>query len=157
MRDDQVTAALIRDQARECVARIAYLRSLRRLHENGYTETALAAITGKSMAAVRDLLVRARIDAPELRPDFHGGTPYEIAAHYAAGNLERHVALQELIAWRYDRPADPNPFPWVNDGAPIVHGTFNIQIGQAVRDRFLTEGDYDALLEALADDSRETT
>lgn len=97
-------------------------------------------------------LRRARIEAPDVRPGTHGGTPYEIAARYAAGEIEQAVALRELTGWRYERTGETNPFPWVNDGAPMVEGSFNTQIGRALRDGFLADEDYDYLLDVLADD-----
>lgn len=149
---DQLVADLGRQKARETAAHIAYLRRLRQLHDSGYTQTRLAGIVGVSQPAISDMLRRARRDAPDVRPGTHGGTPYEIAARYAAGELDRTVALRELIEWEYDRPAEPNPFPWVNDGAPVVEGSFTTQIGSAKRAGFLTRDDYAELLDALTDD-----
>lgn len=152
MNPEQLVVDLGRQKARETAAHIAFLRRLRQLHERGYTQVNLAKIVKVSQPTISDMLRRARIDAPDVRPGTHGGTPYEIAARYAAGEIDRAVALRELIDWQYERPAEPNPFKWVNDGAPIVEGSFNMQIGRALRDGLLTDEDYDALLDALADD-----
>lgn len=151
MNPEQLVADLHRQKARETAARIAYLRRLRQLHERGYTQVDLAKLVGVSQPTISDMLRRARVDAPDVRPGTHGGTPYEICARYAAGEIDRTTALRELTDWTYERPAEPNPFPWANDGAPVVEGSFNLQIGLALRDGFLAEEDYDTLLVALTD------
>ncbi|NKS38099.1 hypothetical protein GS488_20820 [Rhodococcus hoagii] len=115
---EQLVEDLRRQKARETAARIAYLRSLRQLHEYGYTQVNLAKLFAVSQPTISDMLRRARVDAPDVRAGTHGGTPYEICARYAAGEIDRTVALRELTEWRYERPAEPNPFEWANDGAP---------------------------------------
>ncbi|ANS32489.1 XRE family transcriptional regulator (plasmid) [Rhodococcus opacus] len=152
MNADELVADLGRERAREVAAHIAYLRRLRQLHERGYTQVKLATLVGVSQPTISEMLRRARVNAPDVRPGTHGGTPYEIAARYAAGELDRDIALRELTTWRYERPAEPNPIPWANDGAPVVEGGFNNQVGRALRDGLLTDEDYDAVLDALADD-----
>ncbi|NKR65320.1 hypothetical protein GS491_26415 [Rhodococcus hoagii] len=152
MRDpEQLVVDLRRQKARETAARIAYLRGLRQLHELGYTQAHLAKLVAVNQPTISDMLRRARVHAPDVRAGTHGGTPYEICARYAAGEIDRTVALRELAEWRYECPAEPNPFEWANDGAPVVEGSFNLQIGHALRDGFFTEEDYDTLLDALAD------
>lgn len=103
------------------------------------------------------MLRRARVDAPGVRPGTHGGTPYEICARYAVGEIDRTVALRELTEWLYARLAEPNPFAWANDGALMVEDYFNRQFGRAPRDGFLTDEDYDVLLDALTDDQSSPT
>ncbi len=153
MNAEERVADLRRQTARETVARITKLRDLRQLHENdGYTQVQLAKILKVSQPSISDMLRSARIDAPDVRPGTHGGTAYEIAARYAAGELDRDVALRELIEWQYEPPAEPNPFPWVNDGAPVVDGSFQNQVVRAKRVGFLTSEDYVALFDALTDD-----
>ncbi|QXC46724.1 MULTISPECIES: helix-turn-helix domain-containing protein [Rhodococcus erythropolis group] len=149
--DEQLVADLGREKARETAAHIAYLRHLRQLHERGFTQMRLAKIVGVSQPTISDMLRRARIDAPDLRPGTHGGTAYEIAARYAAGEITRAAMMRELTGWEYERPAEANPFEWVDDGNPAVEGSFTMQAGRALHDGFLTDEDCDALLEALAD------
>ncbi|MFD6896203.1 hypothetical protein ACFWB0_16835 [Rhodococcus sp. NPDC060086] len=149
--DEQLVADLGREKARETAAHIAYLRHLRHLHERGFTQMRLAKIVGVSQPTISDMLRRARIDAPDLRPGTHGGTVYEIAARYAAGEIARAAMMRELTGWEYERAVEANPFEWVDDGNPSVEGSFTMQVGRALRDGFLTDEDYDALLEALAD------
>lgn len=153
MNDEQrrLCRELAREKARGTVARISYLRHLRLLHESGLTQTALAQVAGVSGPSVDDLLARARIEAPDIRPGRRGGTAYEVAARYAAGEIDRDTLRRELIAWDYDRPADPNPHPYVNDAPPINEGGFNNQVGRALDEGLLGDEDYDAVLDALAD------
>ncbi|MGW6378171.1 hypothetical protein ACWFRB_19135 [Rhodococcus sp. NPDC055112] len=84
---DQLCRKLARDKAREKVARINYLRHLRQLYESGLTQVALAEVENVSQPTISDLLRRARVEAPDVRPGTHGGTAYEIAARYAAGEM----------------------------------------------------------------------
>lgn len=151
MSAEQLVADLSKERAREAAAHIAYLRRLRQLHVQGYTQVRLAKIVGVSQPTVSDMLRRARIEAPDLRPGTHGGSAYEVAAKYAAGEIERGAALRELIGWPYESPAEPSPLEWVDGGTPAVEGSFNIQIGRALRDGLLTDEDYDTILDALAD------
>ncbi|NKS56367.1 hypothetical protein GS504_01895 [Rhodococcus hoagii] len=159
MNDEQLVADLRREKARETAAHIACLRRLRQLHERGFTPRELASITNDLETSIDNLLRRAPIDAPDVRPGSHGGTAYEIAARYAAGEIDREVALRELIAWEYERPLPPPPpeFAWCNDGAPLVEGSFNIQIGSALQSGFLTDDDYEAIFDALVDDPEPQT
>lgn len=150
---EHLVADLRRQTARETVARITKLRDLRQLNENaGYTQVQLAKILKVSQPTICDMLRRARVEAPDVRPGTHGGTAYEIAARYAAGELDRDVALRELIGWRYEPVAEQNPFPWVNDGAPVVEGSFQNQVVRAKRAGFLTGEDYAYLFDAMKDD-----
>ena len=149
--DEQLVADLRREKARETAAHIAYLRHLRQLHERGFTQVRLAKIVGVSQPTISDLLRRARLDAPDPRPGTHGGTAYEIAARYAAGEITRARMMAELTAWEYERAAESGPFEWSEDGNPAVDGSFTMQVGRALREGFLADEDYDVLLGALAE------
>ncbi|MGW4482029.1 helix-turn-helix domain-containing protein [Rhodococcus triatomae] len=147
---EELVADLARQVARETAAKIAKLRNVRQLHEHGYTQVQLATILGVSQPAISDMLRRARIDAPDVRPGTHGGTAYEIAARYAAGEIDRAVALRELAEWEYEPEDAPNPNTWLNDGTPPVRGSVATELDRVMRARFLTDTDYDTLLDALA-------
>lgn len=149
--DEQLVAELGREKARETAAHIAYLRHLRELHERGFTQVRLAKIVGVSQPTISDLLRRARLDAPALRPGTHGGTAYEIAVRYAAGEINRSRMMRELTDWAYEPAPEANPFPWAEDGNHAVEGSFTNQAGRALRDGFLTDEDYDGLLDVLAE------
>lgn len=73
--DEQLIADLGREKARETAAHIAYLRHLRQLHERGFIQVRLAKIVGVSQPTISDMLRRARVDAPDVRPGTHGGGP----------------------------------------------------------------------------------
>lgn len=146
----QLYRKLAQDKAREKVARINYLRHLRQLYESGLTQTDLARIADVSQPTISDLLERARVDAPDVRPGTHGGTAYEIAVRYAAGEIDRATLRRELIEWTYEKPGDPSPFQYANDAPPITEGGFNNQVGRALAEGLLDDGDYDAVLDALA-------
>ncbi|TJZ81308.1 hypothetical protein FCG67_01265 [Rhodococcus oryzae] len=147
----QLYRELARDKAREKVARINYLRHLRQLYESGLTQVALAEVENVSQPTISDLLKRARFEAPDVRPGTHGGTAYEIAARYAAGEIDSATVRRELIEWAYEKPGAPNPFPYANDVPPIKEGGFNNQVGRALDEGLLADEDYDAVLDALAD------
>lgn len=151
MNAEELVADLRRQKAREIVAQIVRLRDVRQLHELGYTQAKLAEIIGVTQPAISDMLRRARLDAPDVRPGTHGGTAYEIAARYAAGEIDRAVALRELSEWKYEPlpPPPPAEYTWF-DGAPPASGSFRSQIGRARRAGFLTRDDYAALLDARA-------
>lgn len=150
---EELVADLRWERAREKAANIACLRRLRQLHELGFTPRELASITNDTETSINDMLRRARIDAPDVRPGTHGGTAYEIAVRYAAGEIDREVALRELIEWKYEPAAEPSPFPWLNGGAPIVDGSFQNQVVRAKRAGFLSRDDYAAVFNALTDDT----
>ncbi|MGW0025438.1 hypothetical protein [Rhodococcus sp. NPDC003383] len=88
---------------------------------------------------------------PICGPVHTGGTAYEIAVRYAAGEIPRATMMRELADWVYERPAEPSPVAWADDGNPAVEGSVTLQVGRALRDGFLTGEDYDALLDALAE------
>ncbi|MFE7422769.1 hypothetical protein [Rhodococcus sp. NPDC057529] len=148
---DRLFRGMAENRAREVVAHIGFLRNLRQLHEGGVTQTRLAQVNGVSQPAISQMLQRARIEAPDVRPDTHGGTAYEIAARCAAGEIDPATMRAELIGWQYDKPLPPSGYPDVDDVRPTPEGGFNHQVGRALSHGFLTGEDYDLILDALAD------
>ncbi|RVW04423.1 hypothetical protein [Rhodococcus spongiicola] len=138
------------EKARETASHIGFLRSLRQLSEAGVPQTVLAARVGVSQPAISDMLRRARLNAPDVRPGTHGGTPYEIAARYAAGELDRETMIRELVEWEYEPPPEPNPLADIDTYKPPRRGGFNNQVGRAFDDKFLTDEEYNAVLDGLA-------
>ncbi|OZC42396.1 hypothetical protein CH289_27330 [Rhodococcus sp. RS1C4] len=137
-------------KARGAVDRIEHLRSVRQLHEQKkWTQTRLAEANGVSQPAISQWLKMARIDAPDVRPGLAGGTPYEIAARYAAKMLDRKTMIEQLSTWVYETveqaPVGEGDVPRLN-----LSG-FNLQVGRALDERFIDEADYDRILEAVAD------
>lgn len=150
---DTLNDEMRRARAREVLAHIEFLRCARQLNGRGITQTELADRCRVSQPGMRQMLIRAADQAPDVRPGTHGGTAYEIAVRCAAGEIDRATMRRELIDWRYDRyEGPPNPHADLNDVPPIIEGSFNNQVGRAYSDGFLAAEDYDQILDALADD-----
>ncbi|MHA4850954.1 MULTISPECIES: hypothetical protein [unclassified Rhodococcus (in: high G+C Gram-positive bacteria)] len=148
---DRLFSSMAENRAREVVAHIGFLRNLRQLYEGGVTQTRLAEVNGVSQPAISQMLQRARIEAPDVRPGTHGGTAYEVAARCAAGEIDPETMRAELIGWEYDKPLASTGYPDVDDVRPHTEGGFNHQVGRALAHGFLTDEDYDLILDALAD------
>ncbi|WP_209448841.1 hypothetical protein [Rhodococcus qingshengii] len=142
---------MAQNRALEVVAHIEFLRTLRQLHTDGVTQTRLAQVNAVSQPAICQMLRRARVEAPDVRPGTHGGTPYEIAARCAAGEIDEATMRAELIGWSYQKSELPTGYPGVDDVRPQPVGGFNNQVGRALADGFLTDEDYDVILDALTD------
>ncbi|MDV6246661.1 hypothetical protein [Rhodococcus opacus] len=56
------------------LAHIGFLPNLRQLYEGGVTQKRLAEVNGDSQPAISQMLQRARVEAPDVRPGTHGGT-----------------------------------------------------------------------------------
>lgn len=148
--EHQLETTMTTSKARGVVDRIVFLRSVRQLHEQKkWTQTRLAEANGVSQPAISQWLKMSRIDAPDERPDMAGGTPYEIAARYAAKLLDRETMLRQLSAWVYETAEGASPSQ--GDVPPLSLAGFNLQVGRALDDRFINETDYDRILEAVAD------
>ncbi|EID81758.1 MULTISPECIES: hypothetical protein [Rhodococcus] len=148
---DRLFRGMAENRAREVVAHIGFLRNLRQLYEGGVTQTRLAQVNGVSQPAISQMLQRARVEAPDVRPGTHGGTAYEIAARCAAGEIDPATMRAELIGWDYETPMALTGYPDVDDVRPHAEGGFNHQVGRALTHGFLTDEDYDLILDALAD------
>ncbi|PQP16585.1 hypothetical protein [Rhodococcus opacus] len=148
---DRLFSSMAENRAREVVAHIGFLRNLRQLYEGGVTQTRLAQVIGVSQPAISQMLQRARVEAPDVRPGTHGGTAYEVAARCAAGEIDRAMMRAELIGWEYDKPLASSGYPDVDDVRPHAECGFNHQVGRALTHGFLTDEDYDPILDALAD------
>ena len=148
---DRLFRGMAENRAREVVAHIGFLRNLRQLYEGGVTQTRLAQFNGVSQPAISQMLQRARVEAPDVRPGTHGGTAYEIAARCAAGEIDPATMRAELIGWDYDKPIELTGYPDVDDVRPHAEGGFNHQVRRALTHGFLTDEDYDLILDALAD------
>lgn len=137
--------------ARACVvlARIEQLRKVRQAHERGVNQLDLAKANNVSQPAISQWLKMARIDAPDKRPGTDGGTPYEVAARYAARLLDRKTMIKQLSTWVYESVDQAQ----ANEGEvpPLNLSGFNLQVGRALDDRFIDDTDYDCILEAVAD------
>ncbi|MFF2110283.1 hypothetical protein [Rhodococcus koreensis] len=148
---DRLFSSMAENRAREVVAHIGFLRNLRQLYEGGVTQTRLAQVNAVSQPAISQMLQRARVEAPDVRPGTHGGTAYEIAARCAAGEIDPATMRAELIGWECDTPMASAAYPDVDDARPTPEGGVNHPIGRALTHGFLTDEDYDLILDALAD------
>lgn len=146
----ELETTMTTSKAHGAVDRIEFLRSVRQLHEQKkWTQTRLAEANGVSQPAISQWLKMARIDAPDLRPGMAGGTPYEIAARYAAKLLDRETMIKQLSEWVYEVVSRTTPSEV--DVPPLNLSGFNLQVGRALDDRFIDETEYDRILEAVAD------
>ncbi|MFD9663121.1 hypothetical protein ACFWAY_16085 [Rhodococcus sp. NPDC059968] len=57
----------------------------------------MAEVNGVSQPPISQMLQRARVEAPDVRPGTHGGTAYEVAARCAAGEIDPETMRAELI------------------------------------------------------------
>lgn len=62
-----------------------------------------------SQPAVSQKIRQAR-SVPAPRPGFSGATPREIALHYAAGNIDREQAIDELSRFEYTVEVHAGPY-----------------------------------------------
>ncbi|MCZ4518928.1 helix-turn-helix transcriptional regulator [Rhodococcus ruber] len=146
----ELERTMMKSRANGAVDRIEFLRCLRQLHEQKmWTQTRLAKANGVTQPAISKWLKMARIDAPDLRPGTAGGTPYEIAARYAAGLLDRETMIEQLSEWV--RHAATQTASSEDDVSPLNSSGFNLQVGRAMADRFIDETDFDRILDAIAD------
>jgi len=148
---ERLFTSMAQNRAREVVAHIEFLRTLRQLYADGVNQTRLAQVNAVSQPAICQMLRRARVEAPDVRPGTHGGTPYEVAARRAADEIDEDTMRAELIGWTYPNSESPSGYPDVDDVRPQAVDGFNNQVGRALADGFLTDEDYDVILDALAD------
>ncbi|QHC71663.1 hypothetical protein [Rathayibacter sp. VKM Ac-2801] len=131
---------LRRLRSRMLVARQSYQRELRRAAEDR-TPTELARLLRVAQTVVEGDL-REAAAVPDVRSGFSGGTPYEIAQRFAAGELTREQAVDELGRWRY-RPGSPSDgFDWTT----LDPGGFE-EVRRALSDGLLDDAMYDEILD----------
>lgn len=146
----ELETTMMTSRANGAVDRVEFLRSLRLLHEQKmWTQTRLAKANGVTQPAISKWLKMARIDAPDLRPGMAGGTPYEIAARYAARLLDHETMIEQLSDWV--REAASRTASTEDDVSSLNLSGFNLQVGRAMADRFIDETDFDRILDAIAD------
>lgn len=99
----QAAVPLHAARARQTVARLDYLRGIRRLLGQT-TQTELARVLGVSQPAISKALKESSTLPPVLE-GFHGADPAEIIARFAAGDMTREQVVDELARWPY-KPTD---------------------------------------------------
>jgi transcriptional regulator with XRE-family HTH domain len=131
-----------RSRLRARLAQVDYLRDLTEATALGASQTEIARELRVTQPAISKAL-RGAATTPPVLEGFHGGSPYEIAERYAAGELTREQVVDELARWPYT-PADPG------DGVDWMTydpGTFD-DVVRARRDGLLDTETYDAVLES---------
>ncbi|TFF12432.1 LysR family transcriptional regulator [Cellulosimicrobium funkei] len=117
--DQPTVQELRRLRSRRSVTELSYQRTLRALATT-MTQSELAAELHVTQSAVSQALKTARI-VDDVRPGFSGASPYEIAQRYAAGELDRDRALEELMRWPYDPVARSDGYDALVVDAPGAH------------------------------------
>lgn len=120
------------------LAQLRRLQAVARAAAAGRTQRDIAAKLGMSQSAVYKMLVKAR-----HRRCLEEPTPWEIVLRFAAGELARSAALDELRAWPW------SPDQVIGGDGPeseqFVAGTWH-DLDRAVRFGYLTDDDFDAVL-----------
>ncbi len=75
--------------------------------------------------------------------------PYEIAQRYALGQIPRDEMIAALAAWPYEE--DFVPANYWDDLGISPEGAFGPTVGRALREGLLSDDDYDAILDGMAD------
>jgi len=117
--DQPTVEELRRLRSRRSVTELSYQRTLRALATK-MTQSELAAELHVTQSAVSQALKTARA-VDDVRPGFSGASPYEIAQRYAAGELDRDRALEELVRWPYDPIARSDGYDALVVDAPDSH------------------------------------
>lgn len=134
-------------RARQAVARLDYLRGMRRLTVEA-TQVDLARALGISQPAVSQALKEEARLAP-VPEGFHGGDPEEIIQRFAAGEISREQVVDELARWDYP-PGDELDGP-LDDIIGEVPGSFDVVV-RAARTGVLPGDVYDAILDRYNDE-----
>lgn len=131
-------ARMIRD-----LSDLDFKRALVAEINSGTTQQEVARSARMSQAAISQHLKNARtIDFP--KPGFSGSTPLEVCERYAAGQISREQAKEELVVWPYLPIPEPENF--FDDGGPVPPGTWDDVIIAADRG-YIDEALYSEILE----------
>lgn len=139
---DPAVAAVVRLRHRQRVDRLDELRAVRVLSKT-MSQTELAKVLAISQPSVNKAL-KAAAKVPDVRENFSGATPYEIAQRYAAGQIDRDQLVDELGRWQYARTPATDGVDWLADEP---EGTFE-EVGRALDEGLIDEDTYTAILDA---------
>lgn len=130
-----------RSRLRAHLAQLDYLRDLAEASVLGATQTEIARELRVTQPAISKSLKSASA-TPRVLDGFHGGSPYEIAERYAAGEINREQVVDELARWPYTPPDRGDGVDWLSYNP----GTFE-DVVRARRDGLLDTATYDAVLD----------
>lgn len=141
----EVVARARRARAREHVGNLDYLRGLLEANALGMSQSELARRFGLTQPTIYSSL-RTASSVPPVRPGFSGGSPYEIAERFAAGDIDRERLVDEMVRWDY-RPARPTDgLDWMTGDS----GEFSETVGRALDQGLIDDETYDEILHARA-------
>lgn len=129
-----------RSRLRVHLAQLDYLRDLAEARELGVSQTEIARELRVTQPAISKSMSAAS-STPPVPEGFHGGSPYEIAERYAAGEISREVLVDELARWPYTPRDAGDGVDWLT----YEPGTFE-DVVRARRDGLLDTATYDAVL-----------
>lgn len=129
-----------RSRLRAHLAQLDYLRDLSEATGLGVSQTQIARQLRVTQPAISKSLKTAAA-TPPVPAGFHGGSPYEIAERYAAGEISREVLVDELARWPYSDGDSGDGVDWVT----YDPGTFE-DVTRARSDGLLDTATYDAVL-----------
>src|SRR5438132_4272609 len=140
-----------RAMAQTDLGRLDYLRAVRSAVAAGAQQREIAKALHVTQSAISQALAKAEAKGVREIPEgFSGGSPYEIAERYAAGEIGRDEMIRQLSAWPYVKAPDHSEQlarEWKAVLPPDPPGTFE-EVGEAF-DRGLIDAEaYDIILDA---------
>jgi hypothetical protein len=132
--------ALRRLRNRNAVGRLDYLRMMRTLAGEMTQGDIAAAIRVKQPAISSALKTAAGV--PDVEPGFSGGTPYEIAQRFDAGEISRDQLVDELARWNYSPDEPDDGQDWTTGRNSSFDG-----VTRAHRDDLIDDDTYEAILD----------
>jgi hypothetical protein len=88
-------------------------------------------------------VLKAAVTMPDVPAGFHGATPYEIAARFAAGRITRDQLIDELARWPYKTPPRTDGVDW-RSGSTV--GTWD-DVVIAMGDNLIDTETYEAVMD----------
>lgn len=131
-------SAVRRLRHRHILARLDYLRELRRL-AGGMTQAELARELGLTQPSISSAL-KSAAKVAELPAGFSGASVYEIAQRFTAGELGRDDLVDQLSRWpdatAFDPPSGQTEHPPLRELSKAMHdGLLDEPVYRAVLDR----------------------
>jgi hypothetical protein len=143
-------ATLAKAAARKTLAETDFFATIAAMTET-IPQTRMASVLHTSQANVSRWAARGREHAQRRREGRLGADPYEIAQRYALGEISWEETLAALASWPYEEDFAPTDY-WDDIGVS-PEGGFRHTVGRAFDDGLLSDEEYDAILDAMADRS----